>query len=217
MNPYFVMYDNNNKAIAASNTRTNTDFQKFAYLNNEGVLVTVSIDTKESRKHGPHTSPNFITNNGPFRILSNRLLPGSLRMHLAYDYRIESENGKYYAEFWRDEIDSGSIFFANSYEFSLLVRKQGGEIVKKVLKSGHIYKGDVYPSTFLTMQKDGNLVAYQEKHTRTKQGSHVKRDPMFASGTNSKENEGCALCLTNEGKLFLAKTEERKIIKWLAE
>ncbi len=138
-------------------------------------------------------------------------------MQLAWDYRIESENGKYYAEFWRDEIDSGFFLLKNSYEFSLLVRKQGGEIVKKALNSSHISKGEVYPSTYMVMQPDGNLVAYHEGRSATQIGEHVEREPLFSSKTNATENKGCVLCLTNEGKLFLAKTEERKIIKWLAE
>ena len=218
----FVMYDSDQKAIAATDTQSVSvtppyvqQNKKFAYLNNEGDFVVVDILTKELKKF-KNASPTLSTQSEPFRGVTNQLLVGQ-QMRANFDYRIESENGAYYAEFFREEIESGHWYITNDYEFSLALRKRGGELVKKVLYSSHISKGNVYPSTYLIMQSDGNLVAYNQQTTNNKFGKFVKKESLFASGTNAAENEGCVLCITNDGKLFLAHTGQKIIVKWLAE
>lgn len=199
-----VMYDTADRPLAATNTNSSPKKVKVAYLSNEHKLMVVNIPNKET-KTSWKMDPEIHLKEVDKRKNTNRLFSGS-SMSEGFEHRIESENGAYYLEFKKEVIDSGSFLRANKYRFLMQLRKKGGELVENILKSNDYNQATLSTFNFyLSMQKDGNLVAYAQANERV----------LFATGTKAKENEGCVLCLTNEGKVFLAKPAERKIVKWL--
>lgn len=206
----FVMYDSTRQAMAATGTHGDKNYVKFAYLNNEGYLVIVNKDNKEVKKF-QNKSPKTTVKGSTSNKHSNQLLSNE-KLSLDKDSKIESENGEYYAKFTRTQAQVESDYWngPKHYKFSLTLYNKKGDIVKTALNSSNFNEYNLYHSLYMIMQTDGNLVAYHQESQNT-------YGVLFASHTHASDHAGCTLCITNKGKLFLAHTGKRKIIKWLVE
>ncbi|CAM1368639.1 hypothetical protein [Tenacibaculum xiamenense] len=221
----FVMYadhgNNNRVGISGTLDWPDTKSQRIAYLSNEGKFIIVEPNRKIEKNESYKVKEWYISENidpepnkrkDRYKYVSNRLFVGDI-MYWGddrYRYRIESENGKYYAEIWCEEKSASP---RNDFEVSLKLRKHGGHIIKDALKGKITRTLFTHQDFQLKMQGDGNLVAYCKEYNIDAK-SIISNDAVFASDTHGQR--GCILCITNNGELFLADTKEKRIIKWLS-